>query len=186
MQQFNIATDSALIANIEKAQFKDIHSLKECVIASIQKICDYSEKTALLIEKDIYDQVIDNSKKSLNKDDNIADNAVAPNQQLDVAEIDISQQIDDIYKIRDKYVKQLNFLVEYYKKLFGNNTDFLFSDNKQWDRYTSKIVTLENANMEYLKTKSAESKNKLSKIINNKSLLLYNKKVELNYENRVL
>jgi hypothetical protein len=172
MQQYNIATNNALIANIEHTHFEDIHALKDCVLVSIQKICDFSEEIAGLITEDNVKQVINNSKELNPKDDNNS--------------ITASQKIDEIYKIRYKYVQQLSYLVNYYKNKFNNNIEFLFSNNQQWDRYLSQIVSLESSNMEYLKTKSAESKNKLSKIINNKSLLLYNKKVELNYENKLL
>ena len=81
-----------------------------------------------------------------------------------------------------------NLLISELKEMFdgGIITADLLKDNVQWNRYLNEIVLIEEANIQFLEAKTKEKKNKLNELFNNKSLMIYNKKVNLSYENRVL
>ena len=94
---------------------------------------------------------------------------------------DIIENIDNIYKKR--YV-----LVEKLKSIFDETTnkDDLLKDNMLWIKYNEEILSLEAENMDFLNKKSIETKNKLTELSANKSLLIYNPKVKLSYENKLI
>ena len=95
--------------------------------------------------------------------------------------IDIVESIDNIYK--ERYV-----LVEKLKSIFDETTDKdnLLKGNLLWAKYNEEILLMETQNMEFLNKKSIETKNKLTELSANKSLLIYNPKVKLSYENKLI
>jgi hypothetical protein len=99
----------------------------------------------------------------------------------DKINIDIIENIDNIYKERGVLVEEL-------KLIFDNceNKESLLKENLLLIKYNTEISPLEAQNMEFLNKKSTETKHKLTELSNNKSLLIYNQKVELSYENKFI
>jgi len=89
-------------------------------------------------------------------------------------------KILSIYKKRDSFVNQLKTTIE------ANQELNLLENNPEWDRYINEIVNIEKKNIEFLEKKIKDTKSKLSELFTNKSLMIYNQKVGLSYENRFL
>jgi len=89
-------------------------------------------------------------------------------------------KILSIYKERDSFVNQLKTTIE------ANQELNLLENNPEWDRYINEIVNIEKKNIEFLEKKIKDTKSKLSELFTNKSLMIYNQKVGLSYENRFL
>jgi len=128
---------------------------------NIDEIADIIKGICELSEKVAY--IIKEYKKNDDNDDEIAVN------------------LGKIYEERNLLVNKLKAIYE-----AGNFDVGLLKDNPQLNRYINEIIPLEEANIAFLDTKTKEKKNKLNELINNKSLMIYNKKVNLNYENRIL
>lgn len=101
------------------------------------------------------------------------------------AENDISDEIaitiGEIYDERNSAINKLKAMYEN-----GNLDVKLLENNPQWNKYVNEIMPLEDANIAFLDEKTKEKKNKLNELLNNKSLMIYNKKVNLSYENKFL
>ena len=93
--------------------------------------------------------------------------------------VDIAEDIDNIYKERDVFVGEL-------KSIFDKCEDKenLLKNNSLWVKYNEEILPLETQNLEFLNKKTNETKQKLTELSTNKSLLIYNQKVKLSYENK--
>ena len=89
--------------------------------------------------------------------------------------------IEKMYEERNLSVKELKAMFD-----SGSVNAELLKNNVQWKRYVDKIIPIEEANVKFLDTKTKEKKNKLNELFNNKSLMIYNKKVNLSYENKLL
>ncbi|MPN02690.1 hypothetical protein SDC9_149906 [bioreactor metagenome] len=88
--------------------------------------------------------------------------------------------IENIYTERDLLIDKLKNILETTENII------LLKNNPQWIRYTTEIINKENFNIDFFSKQIKITKNKLTELFNQKSLMIYNKKVELNYENKFL
>lgn len=95
--------------------------------------------------------------------------------------LNIVENIDNIYKDRNILTEKLKLIFDEYK-----NKEELLNNNLLWIKYNEEIIQIENENIDFLNKKSIETKDKLTKLSTNKSLLIYNPKVELSYENKLI
>jgi hypothetical protein len=138
------------------ADTNDIIEIEMELTSFIKSICDLSEKISEIIKK---------SGNETKENNFIADKEI--------------EKINNFYKERDLLVKKLQFLIE-------KNGNELLNNNLQWKRYVNDIVPIEKENIDFLKKKVNETKLKLTELYQNKSLMIYNKKEDLSYENRIL
>jgi hypothetical protein len=101
-------------------------------------------------------------------------------QKKEIVSDATANKILSIYKERNRSVNQLKTTIE------ANQELNLLENNPEWDRYINEIVHIEKKNIEFLEKKIKDTKSKLSELFTNKSLMIYNQKVGLSYENRFL
>jgi len=129
------------------------------ILDIIKKICELSEKVTNIIKE--YNAKDDNDDIG-NRDD-------------------IAFDISKLYDERNLSINKLS------AKFASNEIDTdLLKNNSQWNDYLHNIVLFEQENIAFLDMKTKEKKNKLNELSNNKSLMIYNKKVNLSYENKFL
>jgi len=129
------------------------------ILDIIKKICELSEKVTNIIKE--YNAKDDNDDIG-NRDD-------------------IAFDISKLYDERNLSINKLS------AKFASNEIDTdLLKNNSQWNDYLHSIVLFEQENIAFLDMKTKEKKNKLNELSNNKSLMIYNKKVNLSYENKFL
>ena len=137
-------------------QYNIEKNIEEKITDIIKNICELSEKVAGIIKE-----------HKTNADNDIGD--------------EIAISIEKIYEERSVLVNELKMMLEN-----GSIDADLLKNNIQWNKYINEILPIEETNIEFLNTKTKEKKNKLNELFNNKSLMIYNKKVKLSYEDRVL
>ncbi len=98
---------------------------------------------------------------------------------IDVARI--AEDIENIYNDRNVLTEKLKLIFDEYP-----NKEELLNGNLMWTKYSEEILPIENKNIEFLNKKSAEAKDKITELSVNKSLLIYNPKVKLSYENKLI
>jgi hypothetical protein len=96
-------------------------------------------------------------------------------------DIDIIEDINNTYKERSMLIEELKSVFDEYE-----NKEEVLKDNQLWIKYNDEILTLETQNIGFFNKKFIETKKKLTELSNNKSLLLYNQKVKLSYEDKLI
>ncbi|MDR0926892.1 MAG: hypothetical protein LBO69_03895 [Ignavibacteria bacterium] len=94
----------------------------------------------------------------------------------------ISRHLDTlngIYTERNNYVEELS-------KFIKDGYDELLDTIPEWQKYIADVAPIEDANIAFLNQQTEDSKHKLRELANNRSLMIYNKKVKLSYENKLL
>ena len=99
----------------------------------------------------------------------------------DKIDVNVIESIDNIYKERGILTEKLILIFNE-----SDDKDSLLKDNQLLVKYNVEIVPIEKRNIDFLNKKSIETKHKLTELSANKSLLIYNQKVELNYENKLV
>ena len=103
------------------------------------------------------------------------------NKTDNIDSVNIAESIDNIYKDRNILAEKLKLIFNEYE-----NKEKLLNGNLMWIKYNEEILPIENQNIDFLNKKSIETKDKLTKLSTNKSLLIYNNKVKLSYENKLV
>lgn len=122
---------------------------------------------------------------SVVKDINLCSNQIAGvieeiNSQTSEAPDGAVNKIVRIYKERNNFVNRLKTIID------ANQELNLLENNVEWNKYTNEILPIEKKNIEFLEKKVKYTKSKLTELFTNKSLMIYNQKVGLSYENRLL